>query len=102
MHQFFSWRLSLLVGENRILSYHVDEALEQINQSEDGAHHLIIYPELRVLRELYTKYIKTQLEHEHKIVLILPHYETADNVRKILFDTVEDAIKNMKMKILLW
>ena len=93
MHQFFSWRLSLLVGENRILSYHVDDALEQINQSEDGAHHLIIYPELRVLRELYTKFIKTQLEHEHKIVLILPHYETTDNLRKILFTTTEETIK---------
>ena len=43
-----------------------------------------------------------QLEHEHKLVLILPHYETADNLRNILFDTAEDAIKNMKMKILLW
>jgi hypothetical protein len=97
MHQFFPWRLSLLVGENRILSYHVDEALEQINQSEDGAHHLIIYPELRVLRELYTKYIKTQLEHEHKIVLILPHYETADNLRRILFATAdEETIKKFE------
>jgi hypothetical protein len=50
--------LSLLAGENGILTYHIDDALEQINQSEDGVHHLIIYPELRVLTELYTKYIK--------------------------------------------
>jgi tRNA G37 N-methylase TrmD len=76
----------MMVGESRILNYQVDEALEQINQSEDGAHYLIVYPELRVLRELYTKYIKTQLQHENKIVLILPHYETADNLRKILYD----------------
>jgi hypothetical protein len=97
MHQFFPWRLSLLAGENRILSYHVDDVLEQLNQSEDGAHHLIIYPELRVLRELYTKYIKTQLEHEHKIVLILPHYETADNLRRILFATAdEETIKKFE------
>jgi MEDS: MEthanogen/methylotroph, DcmR Sensory domain len=96
MHQFFPWRFGLLAGEKRILTYHVDDALEQINQSENGAHHLIIYPDLRVLRELYTKYIKTQLEHEHKIVLILPHYETADNLRKILVDAAddEDTIKN--------
>jgi hypothetical protein len=97
MHQFFPWRLSLLVGENRILSCHVDDALEQIKQSEDGAHHLIVYPELRVLRELYTKYIKTQLEHEHKIVVILPHYETAENLRRILFATAdEETIKKFE------
>jgi hypothetical protein len=86
----------MLAGESRMLDYHVDDALDQINQSEDGAHHLIIYPELRVLKELYTKYIKTQLEHENKIVLILPHYETADNLRKICL--LLRKIKNMNMK----
>jgi hypothetical protein len=75
----------LLAGENRIQTYHVDDALEKINQLENGAHHLIIYPELRVLSELYTNYIKTQLEHEHKIALILPHYETADNLKDFVW-----------------
>jgi hypothetical protein len=72
------------VGENLIIDCAVNDALEQINQSEHGAHYLLIYPKLGVLRELYTKYIKTQLEYENKIVLMLPHYETADNLRKIL------------------
>jgi hypothetical protein len=72
------------VGENLIIDCHLNDALKQINQSEYGAHYLLIYPELRVLRELYTQYIKTQLEHENKIVLMLPHYETADDLRKIL------------------
>ena len=70
---------------------------EQINQSEYGAHYLLIYPELRVLRELYTQYMKTQLEDENKIVLMLPHYETADNLRKILsegFSATEKAADN--------
>jgi hypothetical protein len=56
MHHFFV--TVELAGENGILTYHIDDALEQINQSEDGVHHLMIYPELRVLTELYTKYIK--------------------------------------------
>jgi hypothetical protein len=60
--------------------------LDQINQSEDGAHHLIVYPNQRVLRELYTKYVKTQLEQENKIILILPHYESTDSLKKILLD----------------
>lgn len=57
---------------------------------------LIVCHALRVLRQLYRKYIKTQLEHENKIVLLLPHYETADNIRNILLDdsfpAVEDSL----------
>ena len=57
---------------------------------------LIVYHALRVLRQLYRKYIKTQLEHENKIVLLLPRYETADNIRNILLDdsfpAVEDSL----------
>ena len=81
----------MMVEENRIRNYHLDDALDQINQSERGAHHLIIYPNQRVLRELFTKYVKTQLEQENKTVLILPHYETTDNLRKILIN--EDMMK---------
>ena len=84
MHQLFPWRFGLLAGENRIRNYHFDDALEQINQSEDGAHHLIVYPNQRVLRELYTGYVKTQIEDQNKIVLMLPHYETVENLKEVL------------------
>ena len=53
-----------------MLNYHIDEALKQINQSEHGAHHLIIYPNQRVLRELYTKYVKTQLDTRRNYPLV--------------------------------
>ena len=87
MHHFFPWRFGLLAGEKRILTYHVDDASEQINQSEYGAHHLIVYPDQTVLRELYTKYVKTQIEDQNKIVLVLPHYETVENLKNVLFTT---------------
>jgi tRNA G37 N-methylase TrmD len=98
----FSAIAKVWVGENMIIDCHVNDALKQINQSEYGAHYLLIYPELRVLRELYTQYIKTQLEHENKIVLMLPHYETADNLRKILsgyFSATENAADNTSIDI---
>jgi hypothetical protein len=81
-----------------MLNYHIDDALEQINQSEYGAHHLIIYPNQRVLRELYTKYVKTQLERENKTVLILPHYETTESLRNLLLDDSlpADMVKKYK------
>jgi hypothetical protein len=75
---------------------HVNGALDQINQAEYGAHYLIVYPDLRVLRELYTKYIKTQLEHENKIVLMLPHYETTNDLKNILVDDSIPAADNNK------
>ena len=85
----------MMVGENGI---RLDDALEQINQSEHGAHHLIVYPNQRVLRELYTKYVKTQLERENKTVLILPHYETTESLRNLLLDDSlpADVVKKYK------
>ena len=73
----------MMVGESGLRKYRLDDALEQINQSEHGAHHLIVYSNRRVLRELYTKYVKRQLEDENKIVLMLPHYETTDSLKRI-------------------
>ena len=83
----------MVVWGNGIHNYNVDDALEQINQSEYGAHHLIVYPELRVLRQLYRRYMETQLKNENKVVLMLPHYETTDNLRKVLFANDEETMK---------
>src|SRR5918911_5082267 len=88
----------MMAGGNRIINYHIDDALEQINQSEHGPHHLIVYSNQRVLRELYTKYVKTQLERENKTVLILPHYETTESLRSLLLDDSlpADMVKKYK------
>jgi hypothetical protein len=98
MYHFFVADAVMMVGKNRIHNYHINEALEQINQSEYGAHHLIVYPDLRVLRELYTKYVKTQLEQENKTVLILPHYETVENLKKVLLGGFPAAGEDMMKK----
>ena len=74
----------MLAGENGILTYHVDDALEQINQAEYGAHYMLIYPDLDMLRELYSNYIHKQIEENNGIVLINPFYETTDSVRQVL------------------
>jgi hypothetical protein len=49
-----------------------------------------------VLKELFTKYVKTQLERENKTVLILPHYETTDSLKRILDDDNDN--ENMMKK----
>jgi Cft2 family RNA processing exonuclease len=72
------------LGRNLLITGSTKDILKQINQAEYGAHYLLIYSELMMLREIYSRYVKTQLEKNNEIVLILPHYETADNVRKVL------------------
>jgi hypothetical protein len=55
-----------------------------MTQAEYGAHHIIIYPDLDILRKLYSNYVHTQTEKNNEIVLINPFYETTDSVRKVL------------------
>jgi hypothetical protein len=67
-----------------IRSCHINDALDQINQAEYGAHYLIIYPDLFTLSELYSNYVQKQIEENNEIVLINLFYETTDSVRKVL------------------
>ena len=61
-----------------------NDIFEQINQAEYGAHYLVIYPELVMLRDIYSRYVKTHLENNDEIVLITSYYETIDSVRQNL------------------
>jgi hypothetical protein len=55
-----------------------------MNQTEDGDHLLIIYPDLHTLRELYSSYTHKQIEENNETVLINPFYETTNSVRQVL------------------
>ena len=61
-----------------------NDVLKQLRQAEYGAHYIIVYYDMITLRQLYTGYIKTQLEDNNELVLILPYYETTETVRSIL------------------
>jgi hypothetical protein len=45
---------------------------------------MIIYPDLDMLRELYSNYTCKQVKENNEIVLINPFYETEDSVRHVL------------------
>ena len=62
----------------------IEDILNELTKTDLGAHYLVIYPDLITLRELYSHYIKTALYDKNEIVIVLPFYETADTVRKIL------------------
>ena len=61
-----------------------NDVLKQLRQAEYGAHYIIVYHDMMTLRQLYTGYIKTQLEYNNELVLILPYYETTETVRSVL------------------
>ena len=68
---------NLITGSN-------NEILDHLFHAEYGTHFILVYPNIETLRETYSRYVKMQLEDNNEIVLILPYYETANNVRKIL------------------
>ncbi len=69
--------------------------IEQLKQADYGAHYIIVYPDMMTLREIYSHYIKDQIEDKKEIVLILSYYETVDNLRKILSPT-DEISSNLK------
>ena len=58
-------------------------AAQELHKSEFGSHFLVIYHDLDTFRELYSQYAKAALK-DNEIVVILPFYETVNNVRIIL------------------
>jgi DcmR-like sensory protein len=67
-----------------LMSDNSHDILKQLRQAEFGTHYIIVYPDMMTLRQIYSGYIKAQLEDNNEIVLILPYYETTEVVRRIL------------------
>jgi hypothetical protein len=68
----------------------ISTAIEALRQADYGSHYLIIYPGLTVLRQIYSRYIKTQLEENNELIFVIPYYETTDKVRYILNEKIND------------
>jgi DcmR-like sensory protein len=68
-----------------------DDALEYMLQSNYSEHDMIVYPHLDVLRDIYSKYCKSQLETGKEIVMILPTYENISSVKRTLIDSGLDV-----------
>ena len=52
---------------------------------------MLIYPHLSMLRDIYSRYCKSQLETGKEIVVILPTYENISSVRRTLTDNRLDV-----------
>jgi hypothetical protein len=59
------------------------ETSQELHESEFGAHFLVVYPDLVTFRETYSQYVKEAMK-DNEIVIILPFYETVNDVRRIM------------------
>jgi hypothetical protein len=80
--------------ENLITTGSNNDILDHLTHAEYGTHSVLVYPNIETLRETYSRYAKSQLEDNNEIVLILPYYETANKVRKILSEGFVNNIGN--------
>jgi MEDS: MEthanogen/methylotroph, DcmR Sensory domain len=80
--------------ENLITTGSYNVILDHLAHAEYGTHSILVYPNIETLRETYSKYVKSQLEDNNEIVLILPYYETANKVRKTLSGGFVNNIDN--------
>jgi MEDS: MEthanogen/methylotroph, DcmR Sensory domain len=74
---------------------HVDVALEQIIHARYGAHYMLIYPDMTVLRELYSNYVHKQIKENNEIVLLNPFYETPESVRQVLSEKYDHGMDDI-------
>ena len=81
--------------ENPVMNCHVNDTLELINQAGYGTHHMIIYPDLDILREIYSNYVHKQIKENNEIVLVNPFYETTDSVRQILSEKYDHGMDDV-------
>jgi hypothetical protein len=50
-----------------------------------GHHYLILYSSLDMMRKVYSKYVKGQIENApNSVILLLPYYDSTDKVREVL------------------
>ena len=64
--------------------YDDGDTFGKLKRARQGSHYIIVYRDLPTLRKIYSQYTKRQIEEKNEIVLILPHYETTDMVRRVL------------------
>jgi hypothetical protein len=69
--------------EKRVFSSDAVETSRELHESEFGAHFLVVYPDLVTFRETYSQYVKEAMK-DNEIVIILPFYETVNDVRRIM------------------
>jgi len=64
-----------------------------------GTHTVLVYPDLRTIREVYTNYISTNGKKGSELFIILPYYETVENVRNNIESNKNTSISRNESNI---
>ena len=92
----------MIDDDTNLTCYNDEDTLEKLKRAKKGSHYIIVYRNLPTLRKIYSQHIKRQIEEKKEIVLILPHHETSDMVRYVLFELAKiDVRKYEKQNSLL-
>jgi hypothetical protein len=62
-----------------------EDAAKTISEYNYGLHCLLVYSDLAMLREFYSRYIHEQIRYKEEIIQINPFYETEESVRQVLY-----------------
>lgn len=70
--------------DNNIKSVHVEDAIDTLLESPYGIHALLIYSDMKTLREFLSFYTKKSVEEKNELLFLAPFYQTADSLRETL------------------
>jgi hypothetical protein len=76
----------------------VHNAIDEIRGSQYGSHYSIVYNNLKTLRNMYPPLIRQHLKAKNDMVLFLPFYDSAEQVRKTLSKNKVDVKKYENME----
>jgi hypothetical protein len=62
----------------------VHTILKELTQTQYGEHIMLIHPRIFTLSKAYSHYTKNQIVNNNEVVLLLPYYETIDQVKNNL------------------
>lgn len=78
----------------------LEEIQRSMSNTEPGSHVIMVYPENRIFRNIYSDYIKNELE-SNNLVLMLPYYEHVRSVTDVLSNIGIDVEKHVSQGSLL-
>ena len=77
----------------------VHHVLNSLLSTGIGTHTVLVYPDLRTIREVYTNYISTNGKKGSELFIILPYYETVENVRNNIESNKNTPVSQNKSNI---
>jgi hypothetical protein len=77
----------------------VHHVLNSLLSTGIGTHTVLVYPDLKTIREVYTNYISANGKKKSELFVILPYYETVENVRNNIESNKNTSISRNESNI---